>query len=102
MRQHTIQVSENIYELLLKQAARLQTTPERVIEHLLVNDVGVPFEEMYEWLENATLSDETTGALAAVQRLTTLFANVNIPNLENILNDPMLAMANTDIGDLVR
>lgn len=101
MRQHSIQVSENVYELLLKQADRLQITPERVIERLLVNEVGLPIEGMYEWLETPTLSAETTEALAAVHRLTTLFAGIDLPNLEDIMNDPMLAMANTDSGDFV-
>jgi hypothetical protein len=41
-------------------------------------------------------SDE---ALSAVRRLTTLFADVAIPNLEQALSDPMIALANVGITD---
>lgn len=33
----------------------------------------------------------------AVQRLTTLFADVEISDLEQTLNDPMLELANADL-----
>ena len=85
----------------MRQAARLQITPDRVIEHLLVDDIVTPFEQMDDGWFVSTFSDETTEALAAVQRLTTLFANVHIPDWEAVINDPMIAMANTNIDDWV-
>ena len=36
-------------------------------------------------------------ALAAVQRLTTLFADVTITNLNEVLDDPLLELANVDL-----
>jgi hypothetical protein len=38
----------------------------------------------------------STEALAAVQRLTTLFADLAIADIDQVLSDPMIALANTD------
>ena len=51
--------------------------------------------------ESTKADDETSHAeaLAAVQRLTTLFADVKIDNLEKLLEDPRLALANADLSE---
>src|SRR3954451_10388383 len=67
MTSHTIQLSEKTYALLLKQAARLQTTPEDVIERVLANDLTLLTGEIGQDKPAATAE-----ALAAVQRLTSL------------------------------
>ena len=65
-----------------------------MIERLLVNTSFVLQED------NNTLSsllpESIDEALAAVQRLTTLFADVQILNLEEVLNDPMLELTNVE------
>jgi len=79
-------VSEPAYQLLLEQAAPLNTTPEELIERLLAADVAESL---------VGTASEPTGqveALAAVQRLSTLFADVKIDNLEALLSDPMLGL----------
>jgi hypothetical protein len=67
------------YALLLKQAARLWMTPEDVLECILANDLAL----LIDAVEQDTLSlDEpaaTDEALAAVRRLSTLFADVSTP-----------------------
>jgi hypothetical protein len=99
MSTHTIHISESIYRRLSERAAQLRLTPEQLIERLLVPD---PFtlidgdEELAEPMPPAH-SDE---ALAAVQRLATCFADVSIPDLEHVLTDPSIALANADTDDL--
>jgi hypothetical protein len=39
-------------------------------------------------------------ALAAVERLTTLFAPSPLPNIDAVLADPMLVLANADLDHL--
>jgi len=99
MTTHTIQLSEKTYALLLKQAARLQMTPEDVLERVLASDLAL----LNDSIDQDTLSlDEpaaTAEALAAVQRLSSLFADMNIPDLEAILDDPMLALENSTLLD---
>ena len=95
MTRHTIEVSETIYNLLNKQAAVQDSTLEKVIERLLISTSFVLQED------NTLISllpESINEALAAVQRLTTLFADVQIPNLEQVLNDPMLELANTELN----
>jgi hypothetical protein len=41
----------------------------------------------------------TAEALAAVRRLSTVFADVSLPDLEAILDDPMLALENSTLID---
>ena len=85
--------------MLLKQAARLQMTPEDVLERVLANDLAL----LTDAIDQDTLSlDEpaaTIEALAAVQRLSTLFADASMPDLEAILNDPRLASGNSALRD---
>jgi hypothetical protein len=102
MTAHTIQLTEETYALLLKQAARLQTTPEDVIERVLANEFALPSDDTEQ--ETPVLGEPaaTAEALAAVQRLTTLFADVRIPDLEALLDDPMLALENSTLLDSLR
>jgi hypothetical protein len=97
-----IELSEVTYQLLLKQAARLQLPPEHVLERLVLGDLVLPPVEDAAEADLATAVTDTTDALAAVERLTTLFAEVSIGNLEQHLDDPMLALANADIETLIR
>ncbi len=89
MKRYTIEVSEAIYQLLNRQATHQNSSLEKVIERLLVV------------APSALPEDSNTNpqeALAAVQRLTTLFADVKIKNLEEVLADPMIELANTDLN----
>jgi len=99
MSTHTIHVSESVYRRLSERAARLHLTPEQLIEHLLVPDsrtLADVDEESTEPMPSAH-SDE---ALAAVQRLATCFADVTIPDLDDVLTDPSITLANADTDDL--
>ena len=102
MTSRTIEISEKTYTLLLKQAERLRTTPEDVLERVLANDVALLSEDTEQ--ETPTLDEPaaTAEALAAVRRLTTLFADVRIPDLEAVLDDPMLALENSTLLDSSR
>jgi hypothetical protein len=77
MTAHTIQLSEKAYGLLLKQAARLRITPEDVLERVLASDLAL----LSDAIDQDTLSlnepAATDEALAAVRRLSTLFADVS-------------------------
>ena len=69
---------------------------ERVLagDLVLTNDAGEP---------DVVALDEpeaTTEALTAVRRLTTLFADLTLPNIDQVLDDPMLAVANSQLHDL--
>lgn len=97
---HTIELSEATYQLLLTQAARLHLRPERALERLVLGDLAFPPVEGVSEPEQADSVTDTTDALAAVERLTTLFADIAISDLEHHLNDPMLALANADIEPL--
>lgn len=95
---HTVHISDETYQLLLKQARRLQTTPEAVLEQL-ARDLDARPE--------ATDVDEpprdepaaTAAALAAVERLTNLFADLTIPNFEQLVTDPAFALENVNLLD---
>ena len=89
MGHHTIELPEATYQLLLKQAARLQLPPERVLERLVLGDLALPPVEDDADSDPVTIAADTTEALAAIERLTSLFADLPIPNLEQHLNDPM-------------
>jgi hypothetical protein len=78
MTAHTIELSEKTYALLLKQAARLQMTPEDVLERVLVNDLLVLTDDIDQDTPRLDEPAATAEALAAVQRLSTLFADVSI------------------------
>ncbi|MCB0170042.1 MAG: hypothetical protein KDJ97_05775 [Anaerolineae bacterium] len=95
MTRYTIEVSETIYNLLNQQAAAHDSTLEKVIERLLINTPSVLQEERGAY---GSMSPESVNeALAAVQRLTTLFADVKITNLNEVLDDPLLELANVDL-----
>jgi len=99
MTAHTIQLSEKTYALLLKQAERLQTTPADVLERVLANDLALLTDDTEQETPILDEPAATAEALAAVQRLTTLFADVSMPDLEAVLDDPMLAMENSTLLD---
>lgn len=90
----TITVTEEVYRRLSERAARLQLTPEQLIEQLVAaplsdDDLAVPPADSAE-------------ALAAVGRLSSLFAGVTLPDGDATLADPMIALANADLDDLGR
>ena len=101
MAHHTIDLSETTYQQLLKQAARLQLPPERILEQLVLGDLALPPSADAAETDHARAATATATALAAVERLTTLFADVAISDLEQHLHDPMLALANVDIETLL-
>lgn len=95
MTTRSMQISEELYTRLSAQAAQLQITPEQLIERLLaggplLQDVADDEPELL--VPPAGSAD----ALAAVHRLTTLFADTVIPDLDRALADPMIALANAD------
>lgn len=90
----TITVTEEVYRRLSERAARLQLTPEQLIEQL----VAAPLNDD----ELAVPSAGSDEALAAVSRLSSLFVGVTLANLDATLADPMIALANADLDDLGR
>jgi len=88
MERYTIEVSEPVYNLLHQQAHRQHSSLEAILERLLmIAPLILPKAN------KATVKE----ALAAVERLTTLFKDVKIANLENLLHDPMIELANFDL-----
>ncbi|NJP04357.1 MAG: hypothetical protein HC837_01345 [Chloroflexaceae bacterium] len=98
MSTHTIHVSEAVYRRLSERAAQFHLTPEQLIERLLLPDL-LKWVEVDEAFIEAIPSAHSGEALAAVQRLTTCFADVTIPDLEQVLTDPLIALANLDQQD---
>ena len=96
---HSIEISEEVYRRLHEQAARLQLTPEQMAERLLTRELAELTMEDGDQ-ELPIPAPGSAEALAAVRRLTTLFADVSIPDLEQALADPMIALANADMADL--
>lgn len=96
MTRYTIEVSETIYNLLNKEATIQNSTLEKVIERLLTSTSFVLQEDNGAFV--SLLPESINEALAAVQRLTTLFADVKITNLEEVLDDPMIQLANIDLN----
>ena len=96
MNQHPIYLSDTIYQLLAKRAAQESSSLEQVAERLLAQELALSAELDNEQQVRSTPED-VGEALLAVQRLTTLFADVDINWLEQALHDPMLEMANTDL-----
>lgn len=99
MSTHTIQISELVYRRLNEQAIRLQMTPEQLIERLCMTHLLTPVGGAGELLEPMPPAHSDM-ALAAVQRLTTCFADVSIPDLEATLADPLITLANADMDEL--
>ena len=97
----SIQLSEEVYHVLHEQAVQLQLTPEQVVEHLLATDLTnvVARDDEADFPIPPAGSEE---ALAAVHRLTSLFADIAIPHLDLALADPMITLANAGIDELRR
>src|SRR2546423_1720876 len=96
MEQLTIQLSTEAYQRLLEQSAQRHTTPNELAEQLLRENVSDPSPTVWPedeedpddpWPPHETTVEE---ALAAVERLTTLFADIHIENIEDVLNDPTI------------
>lgn len=97
MAHHPIYLSNTIYRLLAKRAAQESIPLEQVAERLLAQELSQA-TELDTKQETPLAPEKNTGeALAAVHRLTTLFADVEISQLEQVLNDPMLELANADL-----
>ena len=90
---HTVHISDETYQRLLKQAQRLQTTPELVLDQL-ARELDPLFDDPESAVPLLSEPDATIEALAAVKRLTRLFADVTIPNFEQLVDDPRLALDN--------
>jgi len=93
----TIRISESTYQVLLTQSARLQLSPEYVVERLVLSDLVFLMLEEGVHADLAGFDTDTANAVAAVERLTTTFADIHLSNLETHLDDPMLALANVDL-----
>ena len=100
MTAHSVQLSEKTYARLVQQAARLNTTPEDVLERVLAGDLLLATDAAEPDEVALDEPEATTEALAAVRRLTTLFADLTLPNLDQLLDDPMLAVANSQLLNL--
>jgi hypothetical protein len=74
-------------------------TLQQLIERLLVPD-PLALADVDEELAEPMPPAHSDAALAAVQRLTTCFADAAIPDLEHVLTDPSIALANADTDDL--
>ncbi len=96
MTQHPIYLSETIYQLLAKRAAQESKSLEQVAERLLAQELALS-NELDNGQEVISAPEDVDEALAAVHRLTTLFADVETNWLEQALNDPMLELANADL-----
>lgn len=86
----TIRVTDEIYRRLSERAARLKLTPEQLIEQLLAAPASVADD-----LPMPPAGAEE--ALAAVGRLSSVFSDLTIPNLDDTLADPLIALANADL-----
>ena len=96
MSQHPIYLSDTIYQLLAKRAAQESKSLEQVAEHLLAQALAL-WAELDNGQEISSTPEDVNEALAAVHRLTNLFADVEFSRLEQTLNDPMLELANADL-----
>lgn len=95
MAERTLQISDNGYQRLREQADQLHTTPDQLLERLLASDALLLLDE--RTVQVAEAESEDVPACAAVKRLTTLFADVQIPYLEETLRDPLLTLAQADL-----
>jgi hypothetical protein len=87
MTQHLIPVSETVYQRLRRRADHEQRTVEQIADQLLLQELDLPI--IADGSIKPTVSTEDISvALEAVQRLTTLFADVEIANLDQVLDDP--------------
>lgn len=81
-------VSEQLRERLAEHAGRLHLTPEQLINRLLDDD-AVPSALDADGPHALVPPAGSDEALAAARRLTTLFADTTIPDIERVLADPM-------------
>src|SRR5436190_1739145 len=99
MQQNMITLPDNVYRLLIAQAEALQLSPAEIIERVVTSD----FIHLLVAQDDPELSNPapttTEEALAAVYRLTHLFADVPIEGLEEMLNDPMAELINVDLDE---
>jgi hypothetical protein len=77
--------------------ARRNERLERAIERLLLDDPTLLEAEMDLDAGIADAAADATSALAAVARLTTLFADIEVSSIETHLSDPLLALENIDL-----
>jgi prevent-host-death family protein len=77
--------------------ARRDERLEQVIERLLLDDPSLLEAEVEMDVGIADAASDAASALAAVTRLTTLFADTHFSNLEEHLDDPLLALENADL-----
>lgn len=96
MDRHPIYLSDTTYRLLAKRAAQESKSLEQVAERLLTQELALVVELDNEQ-EATPVLENVQEALAAVHRLTTLFADVETNWLEQALHDPMLELANADL-----
>lgn len=96
MTQHPIYLSDTIYQLLAERAAHESKSLEHVAERLLAQELALS-SELDNGHEARSTPQSVDQALAAVHRLTTLFADVETGWVEQALNDPMLELANADL-----
>jgi hypothetical protein len=96
-----IEVSESTYQVLLTQASRLQLPLGHVVERLVLSDLLLMSLEKVD-ADLAVFATDSASALAAVERLTTLFADIHLNDLEIHLHDPLLALANVDLDLLLQ
>ncbi|MCZ7666759.1 MAG: hypothetical protein M5U34_05805 [Chloroflexi bacterium] len=96
MNQHPIYLSDTTYRLLTKRAAQESSSLEQVAERLLAQELSLAVE-LDNGQETTLTPENIDAALAAVHHLTTLFADVEIGGLEQVLHDPMLELANADL-----
>ena len=97
MRQHPIYVSDTVYQLLVKRATQESRPLEQVADRLLTQELSLAVELDNEQGMISMAEEDGNAALAAVHRLTSLFADVEIDWLEQALNDPMLELANVHL-----
>ena len=74
-------------------------TPKDVIERVLTSDFALLTDHIEQDTPSLDKPAATAAAPAAVQRRSTLFADVSMPDLEAIPNDPMLALKNRPLRD---
>ncbi len=96
--QHTLHLTADLYQALVRQAERLGTTPDGLLERLLARDLTALLDHL-DVAEAAPTPPDSDTAMAAVRRLTRLFADLALPDLDVALDDPMLALTNADLGD---
>src|SRR5262245_28565910 len=97
MTTHNIEVSEEVYQRLCEYAAFVDLTVEQLIERFAFSDLPHLLRDYDD--EDAIPPMPPAGseeALAALDRLRHLFDDPSIPNSEEILDNPMIPLANAD------